>query len=71
MHFLRPETGHISPHFGLICLLNNTEDMEKGKKHSDGENSKNPMERFPENCRFLSLVVVERVLLKSGRTCPA
>ena len=34
---------------------------EKGKK-STGENWKNPVEKLPRNCGFLSLVVVERVL---------
>ena len=36
---------------------------EKGKKKTTGEkNLRNPVETAPRNCRFLSLVVVERVL---------
>ena len=57
--FLRPEMGQFSPHFG--AKLRN-KPGEKRKK-STGENSKNPMETAPRNCRFLSLVVVARVLI--------
>ena len=31
-------------------------------KKSTGESLKNPVEKLSRNCRFLSLVVVERVL---------
>ena len=33
-------------------------------KQSTGENSENPVETVPQNCRFLSLVVVERASVK-------
>ena len=61
--FLRPEIGPFSPHHGAIPLLNYTKNLEK-KEKSTGENSKNPVETAPRNCRFLSLVVVERALEK-------
>ena len=35
---------------------------------STGENSRSPVETAPQNCRFLSLVVVERVLKKAHRS---
>ena len=60
--FLHPEIGQLSPHFGAISLLNCAENpAEKGEK-STGESSKHPVEQLPRNWRFLSLVVVERVL---------
>ena len=59
---LRPGIGQFSPHFGAISLLNKTENLEKKEKKSTGENSENPVEKLPRNCRFLSLVVVKCVL---------
>ena len=60
--FLHSEIGQISPRFGAVSLLNCTENLEK-KEKSTGENSKkNPLETAQRNCRFLSLVMVERVL---------
>ena len=59
---LRPDIGQFSPHFGAISSRNCTEKLHKGKK-STGENLKDPMETAPQNCRFLSLVVVECVLI--------
>ena len=67
---LCPEIGQFSPHFGAISLVNSSTTQQtwrKGKK-STGENSKNPVETAPRNCRFLSLVVVERVLSIVART---
>ena len=58
--FLRPEIGQFSPHFGAISLMNYTENLEK--KENNPLEKKKPMETAPRNCRFLSLVVVERVL---------
>ena len=40
------------------------------EQKSTGQNSENPVERFPRNCRFLSLVVVERVLKGLGGLFP-
>ena len=50
--------GKFYPHFGVISLLN--------CKKSNGENSNNPVETATRNCRFLSLVMVERVLILEG-----
>ena len=36
--------------------------LEKREKCT-GEILKNPVEKIPQNCRFLSLVVVENILL--------
>ena len=60
--FLRPEIGRFSPHFGAISFLNYTVQLEKREKSTE-ENSKNPVETARRNCRFLFLVVVERVLI--------
>ena len=62
---IRPEIEQFSPHFGPMSLLNCTENLEKQEKHlSTGENSRtNPVETAPRNCRFLSLIVVQRVLI--------
>ena len=60
--FLCPDITQISPHFWAISLPKCTANLEKKVKKSTGENSKNPVEKIPRNCRFLSLVVVERVL---------
>ena len=64
--FLRPENRDRilrfflrSPHCGGISLLNYTENLGK-KEKSIAEKSKGI--RILRNCRFLSLVVVERVL---------
>ena len=65
---LRPEIGQFSPHFGAISVLNYTENPEKHEKKSTGDNSKNPVETAPRNCRFLSLVVVEQVLTIANLT---
>ena len=59
---LRPEIGRFSPHFGAISLLNCTMNLEKSEKNQLENFQKNPVETAPRNCRFLSLVVVERVL---------
>ena len=65
--FLRPEIGQYSPYFGAISLRNYTVNPEKkGKIH--WRNSKKSVETAPRNCRFLSLVVVERVLINSENT---
>ena len=59
--FLCLGIGQLSPQFGVDLLSKlHTKTLEKTKK-STGENSKNPTETAPRNCRFLSLVVVERV----------
>ena len=62
--FLRPEIGQLSPHFWAVSLLNCTVNLEKRGKKTTGENSKNPLETAPRDCRFLSLVVVEHFLTK-------
>ena len=64
--FLCLEIGQFSPHFGAISLLIYTVNLEKSEKKSTGENSKKSVETAPRNCRFLSLVVVERVLNLRG-----
>ena len=62
--FLCPEIGQFSPHSGAISLLNYTETPGERGKTSTGENSKtNPVETAPRDCRFLSLVMVERALI--------
>ena len=61
--FLGPEIGQFSAHFGALSIPHCTENLEK----STGENLKNPVETASQNCGFLSLVVVERVLTKRRR----
>ena len=41
-----------------------TPESWRNKENSSGENSKNPVGTVPRNCRFLSLVVIEPVLMK-------
>ena len=61
MHFLlRPI---LFPHFWAISLLNYTENQEKQETYPLEKILKNPVETAPRNCRFLSLVVVEGVLI--------
>ena len=62
--FLRPEIGRFSPHFGAISLLIYTENLEKkGKKIHWRKFKEIQWRRCPEIADFLSLVVVERVLM--------
>ena len=59
--FLRPEIGQFSPHpSGHFLTKLHRKPGEKGKKPLE-KIQKNPEETAPRNCRFLSLVVVERV----------
>ena len=58
--FLRPDIGQFSPHLGAISLPNYTRNLEKGENPLG--KSKNPVATVPRDCRFLSLVGVERVL---------
>ena len=60
--FLCPENGQFSPDLGEISLLDYPENLEKNNKNPLAKNQKNPVETVPQNCRCLSLVVVERVL---------
>ena len=50
-------------HFGPISLLNYTVNLEKRGKSPLEKIQKNPVETAPRNCRFLSFVVVEHVLI--------
>ena len=59
------EIGQLYPHFGATSSLNYPENqitLEKMEKNPLENICKNPMETAPRNCRFLSLVVVKRVL---------
>ena len=64
LFFLRP--GHeamLSTFWGHFLTKLHSKPGEKGKKKtSTGENSQKSVKKLPRNCRFLSLVVVERVL---------
>ena len=61
--FSPPGSRAIFSTFGGDFLTKlHTQPGQKGNK-STGENSKNPVETAPRNCRFLSLVVVERALI--------
>ena len=62
---LRKQSGQCSPHFAAISLLDYTVNLEEREKIT-GENSKNAVETAHQNCRFLSLVMVERVLIVSS-----
>ena len=55
---LCPEIGQYFPHFGLISLLNCTENPKKHEESPLEKIQKNPVETAPRNCRFLSLVMV-------------
>ena len=46
-----------------------TQKTWRKRENSTGENSKNPVETAPRNCIFLSLVVVERILISRIATC--
>ena len=61
--FVPPSNRAIFSTFGVICLLNYTVNLEKRERTSTGENSRNPVETARRNCRFLSCVVVEHVLI--------
>ena len=58
---LRSDLWQFALHFVAISLPNTTETPVK-KEICTGENTKDSVEIAPRNCRFLSLVVVERVL---------
>ena len=64
--FLRLDIRQFSPHLGVISLLNYIANLEKQEKNRWRKFKKNPVETAPRNCRFLSLVVVERVLNKGA-----
>ena len=62
-HFSPPWNQAIFSTFWGAFLLDYTETLERREKNPlERENSKSPVETAPRNCRFLSLVMVERVL---------
>ena len=65
LHFsLRPEIGQFSPHFGVISLLNYTENMEKRETYPL-ESSKFKQKSSGDGAPKLQISVLCR-----GRTCP-
>ena len=58
--FLPPESGQIWGDF--LAKLHHKNMEKKGKSTGENSETKNPVETAPRNCRFLSLVVAERVL---------
>ena len=56
-----PKAGIHSLHLGAISFLNYTENLER-KERIHWRRLQKSVETVPRNCRFLSLVVVERVL---------
>ena len=54
--------GQFSPHLQAI-FLNLTENLEKKEKNPLKKIQRSPVEMAPRNCRFLSLVVVKRILI--------
>ena len=62
--FLPLEIGPFSPHFGAISLLNYTVNLEKRENIHWRKGKKSSGDAAPK-CRFLSLVVVERLLINA------
>ena len=62
--FSARKTGNFLHILGPFPYWITQQNLEK----STGENSKNPAETAPRNCRFLSLVVVECVLMSLARS---
>ena len=60
--FLRPEIGQISRHFGVISLLNYTENMERKET--------NPLEKIQQNQSGDGAPKLQISVPCRGRTCP-
>ena len=64
-----PGNRQFSPRLGVISLLNYLEAWRR-RKNNRRILKKNPVETLPRNCGFLSLIVVERVLILSPPDFP-